>query len=307
MKIPIITGPTASGKTALAFKLSETYNIEFISADAYQVYKYMNIGTAKPSINELNKVKHHLIDFLEPDNTYSAGDFVGQAETAITDILNRNNLPVIVGGTGLYVESLIKGIFNGPKRNENLRGNLKKIYNKKGLNFLYEYLEKIDFEYADKISNRDYQRIIRAIEVYKLTGLPFSKAQKQLHKHPKFEYELFVLNKDRNKLYKDIDMRVNNMFETGWIKEVEELLNKGFLPDFPSFKAIGYREIIDLINNKINKDECISVIQKKTRNFAKRQLTWFRHMDYAININLDSVTKEIIFTYFKENYQFYLK
>jgi tRNA dimethylallyltransferase len=307
MKIPIITGPTASGKTALAFKLSETYNIEFISADAYQVYKYMNIGTAKPTNEELSKVKHHLIDFLEPDNTYSAGDFFVNAQNIINQILDRGNLPLIIGGTGLYIETLSKGIFNGPSRDEKYRDILKSVIDKKGLNFLYEYLKKYDLEYADKISSNDSHRIIRAIEVYKKTGLTFSQAQKKLHTNPDFDYQIFVLTKPREVLYEDINARVLKMFEQGWIEEVKRLLKLGYSSNLPSFKAIGYREIVDYIIDKQDLEQTIKVIQKKTRNFAKRQLTWFRHMNDSVNINLEQNEEVAIFNYFKENYQFYLK
>ncbi len=302
IKIPVITGPTASGKSSIAMELAETYNIELISADAYQIYKYMDIGTATPSNDDLKKVKHHLINELYPDEKYSAGIFFEKTQNLIKYILSRNKLPVIVGGTGMYIETLVKGIFDGPGADYLFRKKMKKVIEKKGIEFLFDYLKKIDFEYANKISKNDTQKIIRAIEVYKLSGMNLSESHKNLMKNPLFEYEIYVINKERQLLYNDINKRTLIMFEKGWINEVENLLKKGYSTNLSSFKAIGYKEIANYLLNNVNLDSTIKIIQKKTRNFAKRQLTWFRHMNNINLINIDKNEKKCIVNAFKSNY-----
>jgi tRNA dimethylallyltransferase len=304
IKIPIITGPTASGKSSLAYELAEEFDIELISADAYQIYKYMNIGTATPSDEELNKVKHYLINELYPDENYSAGIFFEKTEKLIRQILLKNKLPVVVGGTGLYVETLVNGIFDGPKANITFRNKMNLILQKKGVDFLYGYLESIDKEYADKITRNDTQKIIRAIEVYKLTGRNLSESHKTLMKKPSFKYEIFVIMKDRNELYDEINKRTLKMFERGWLKEVENLLNNGYSQELSSFKAIGYREIANYLLHNTNFDILIKTIQKKTRNFAKRQITWFKHMKNISIINIDKNEKKSIVNAFKNNYYY---
>ncbi len=307
IKIPIITGPTASGKSKIALELSENYNVELISADAYQIYKYMNIGTATPNEDDLEKVKHHLINELEPDENYSAGIFFEKAQGLISDILSRGKLPVIVGGTGLYVETLTKGIFDGPKANKEFRNKMNKILKRKGIKFLYDYLSKVDYEYARKISRGDVQKIIRAIEVYKLSGINFTDSHKLLMKKPLFEYDVFVIMKERNLLYESINNRTSVMFDNGWVDEVNDLLNKGYTENLPSFKAIGYKEIAEYLKNNKNPYELIDLIRKKTRNFAKRQITWFRHMKDIKIINIDKNEKKSIVNAFKSNYYYFSK
>lgn len=276
--IPIITGVTATGKTTFVTKLSDRIPVELVNADAFQVYKYMDIGTAKPAKEELSKVKHHLIDILYPDEYYSVGLFFQFAQERIVDILNRNKIPVIIGGTGLYVETLANGIFNGPAKDENLREEYKKEIKKSGINSLYKRLEEIDPEYAARISANDKNRIIRALEVYDLSGLNFTRSHELFHQPPKFKYDVFVFATDRNVLYERINIRVEEMFEKGWAEEVKKLLEMGYSTDIPSFRAIGYREIASHLDGEMTFDELLKTIKKRTRNFAKRQLTWFRHM-----------------------------
>ncbi|MGA1847314.1 tRNA (adenosine(37)-N6)-dimethylallyltransferase MiaA [Deferribacter abyssi] len=287
MRIPVITGPTATGKTDFVLKLAEYFDIEIISADAYQVFKYMNIGTAKPTKNELDKVKHHLIDILTPDNNYSAGDFFNHAESLIKDILNKGKMPVIVGGTGLYVESLTKGIFKGPSRNEEIRKELNEIACEKGIPFLHKELKKVDPLYASKVSENDLVRIIRALEVYRILNIPFTEAHKLFHKRPEFKYNVYVFYRNRNKLYSLINERVDKMFDVGWIDEVKNLNQLGYDSKYSSFKAIGYTEIENFLKNGGDIDDIKNDIKKKTRRFAKRQFTWFKHMDKTIWIDVD--------------------
>lgn len=276
--IPVITGPTATGKTDFVLNLAKKVDLEIISADAYQVYKYMDIGTAKPSLEERKQIKHHLIDILTPDKTYSAGDFFDNTEKLIKEILSKNKKPIIVGGTGLYVETLQKGLFKGPPRNEQIRNEFRNIIKDKGLKYLYEHLKKIDQEYALKISENDSVRIIRALEVYEILKIPFTEAHRIYHKYPKFQYKIYVFYRKRQNLYDRINKRVDTMINLGWIDEVNNLKNMGYSKDLPSMKAIGYGEIYDYIEGKMDLDKTIQKIKKRTRNFAKRQLTWFRHM-----------------------------
>ena len=303
--IPVISGPTASGKSLLALQIAEELNIEVISADAYQVYKYMDIGTSKPTPGSRAFLKHHLIDVVCPDATYSAGLFFNDAEHCVADILGNNKLPVVVGGTGLYIETLFKGIFNGPHRDNDIRKELNSIADKHGWGYLYDQLQEIDPSYAAIVSKNDKTRITRALEVYKKTGIPLTKAYKILHRKPKFKYKLFINDLDRKLIYKKINDRVEEMFYSGWIQEVDDLIRKGYPEDTQAFKAIGYREIALYLKNKSSLDDLKSDIKRKTRSYAKRQLTWFKHMDGIVYIPEDEV--QTFTASFVEQYSFYLK
>jgi tRNA dimethylallyltransferase len=278
VKIPIVTGPTASGKTALSIETALKLGAEIISADAYQVYKGMDIGTGKASPEELAAVPHHLIDILEPDATYSAGDFFFQAEKHIADIISRGKIPVIAGGTGLYAETLIKGIFDAPPRNETLRAELEEEGEKKGYAHLHGVLAEMDPEFASSIPESDKTRIIRGLEINTDLGITVREAQKHFHINPSYEYSVFILSDERERMYARINERVLKMFDAGWVEEVKKLLNIGYNENLHSFKAIGYREIAFHIKGEAGFHSVVSEIQKKTRNFAKRQVTWFRHM-----------------------------
>ncbi|MCX8083720.1 MAG: tRNA (adenosine(37)-N6)-dimethylallyltransferase MiaA [Calditerrivibrio sp.] len=304
MKIPIITGYTATGKTEIALLISKYLPVEIISADAFQVYKYMDIGTAKPSKEELSAVKHHLIDILEPDETYSAGVFFEKAEQLIEEISKRCKIPIIVGGTGLYVETLKKGLFVEPALIKELRPSIEKELSSKGISYFYQALLQKDPIYAQKISKNDRNKILRAFEIMESTGLTVTEAHKKYHRQPKFLYNIYVIEKNRIKLYDDINKRVINMFSSGWVDEVKRLLDRGFSPQLHSFKAIGYREIAEfLCNSNITLQQLINYIQTKTRQFAKRQITWFKHMDgikrvdYGV-LNIDNLVHDIELNYF---------
>jgi tRNA dimethylallyltransferase len=278
MKIPVVTGPTASGKTAAVLGLAEKYSIEIISADAYQVYKYMNIGTAKPDLAELQAVRHHLIDIFTPDMTYSAGLFFEQAQRCIKDVLERGHIPVVAGGTGMYVETLQKGIFAGPDRDPHLRGKIEAEMDEKGAEYMHGLLVSIDPEFAAKIKTADKTRILRGLEINRQLGMNVADAQREYHRFPDYEYDIFVLTEDRQKIYERINARVDRMFEAGWASEVASLLEMGYTCDMDSFKAIGYREIAHNLTNGADPENASERIKTLTRNFAKRQLTWFRHM-----------------------------
>lgn len=286
MIIPIITGPTASGKSNIAYLAAlECKNVEIISADAFQVYKHLNIGTAKVSKEELKNVTHHLIDIMEPDECYNAGIFVEHTETLIEEILNRGNIPVIAGGTGLYIKSLVDGIFNCPDIDENVRSELKKDLDNLGIKAMYEKLQSIDPDYAAIISNNDPARTIRALEVYNGLGITLTEAHVKYSRQAKYKYFTTILETDRNILYDNINKRTVKMFEEGWVNEVKSILDMGYTPDIPSFRAIGYKAIADLILNGGDEELVKTNIAKETRHFAKRQLTWFRHRENIIKYN----------------------
>ncbi|WP_022849697.1 tRNA (adenosine(37)-N6)-dimethylallyltransferase MiaA [Limisalsivibrio acetivorans] len=279
MRIPIITGPTATGKTELALELADRIDGEIISADAYQVYRYMDIGTAKPSMEERRGISHHLIDILDPSETYSAGDFFENAERCITDILNRGKKPIIAGGTGLYAETLIKGIFTGPGRDDELRESIRSEIEEKGSETVHARLASIDPGFAERVEPADVTRIIRGLEINENCGMNVRDAQREFHRKGAFEYDVFMLSDDRKRMYARIEERVDRMFDAGWEAEVKGILDMGYHSELDSFKAIGYREIASMLAGDLEKDFVVEEIKKKTRNFAKRQVTWFKRMD----------------------------
>ena len=235
-KIIAITGPSSSGKTALAVQLAKELDGEIISVDSRQIYKGLDIGTAKPSIDERNKITHHLIDIIEPSECYTAGLFVEHTERLIDDIRNRGNIPLIVGGTGLYIKSLRDGIFNCPKIDPNIRKNLQNSIEDKGLKFLYEKLQQVDSQYAEKISCNDPVRIVRALEVYEGLGVTFTEAHKKYKTQPKHNYSILVLYPDRASLYEDINKLTDLMWNNGLVEETKSLLDKGFKEDCFGFR-----------------------------------------------------------------------
>ncbi|UOD34315.1 tRNA (adenosine(37)-N6)-dimethylallyltransferase MiaA [Deferribacteraceae bacterium V6Fe1] len=291
MKIPIITGPTATGKSDFALEVSKHLKIEIINADAFQVYKFMDIGTAKPSAVELKKCKHHLVDIITPDIQYNVGEFFAHCEKLIPDIMSRGRLPVIVGGTGLYVESLVKGLCQVSGRDENIYKRLSFECESVGLEKMYDKLSAVDPDYAQKISKNDKKRILRALEAYFVLGIPFSQMHKKYHKKLQYDFDVYVFNNDRDLLYEKINNRVDKMIEIGWLDEVNRLLSLGYDENSPGFKAIGYRELVGYLRYGGDFDMVVSDIKKKTRNFAKRQLTWFRHMEDVIFLNFSKIDR----------------
>lgn len=278
MIIPIITGPTSSGKSGTAYNAAlKTGIVEIISADAFQVYTGLDIGTAKISKQEMQQVKHHLINIMQPDECYSAGMFVQQAEKLIDDIIKRGKVPVVAGGTGLYIKSLTDGIFDCPEIESSVRKELQKKAELDGLSALYHNLMQVDKEYASKISSNDPARIIRALEIYYGLGISLTEAHKKYSREPKYKYTCAVLWQDRKALYEKINERTVQMWQKGWKQEVENLLNAGYTVECPSFRAIGYKLIADYIINGGSEEYVINQISKETRHFAKRQFTWFKN------------------------------
>ena len=294
---PLITivGPTAVGKTDLTLNLAEHLHAEVISGDAYQVYKQLNIGTAKPSMDELNRVKHHLIDILEPNDSYSVSIFQDQAKEIIASLKDQNILPILSGGTGLYVQSLLENYnFNDVKPDENLRAKLDELYNTKGIEGLRDYAFILGKEHNIEIQYNDKHRLYRTIEI--LHHGDVDSLRNQTKDGVSYKGPVIGLMRDRDKLYERINLRVDIMFDAGLIEEVEQLLKSGVNSDCQAFKGIGYKEVVEYINGRITLDECRDLIKKNTRHFAKRQITWYKRMPYIEWIHIDNDTsKDFIF------------
>lgn len=280
MKIPVIVigGPTASGKTQLAIEWALRINGEIISCDSRQIYKYMDIGTAKPTLEERNLIPHHLIDIIYPDEIMSAGEFQKLARACIEDIYRRGKVPLLVGGTGLYIRAVIRDINFPPKVDESIREMIKEKVKKEGLSRVYEELQRIDPVTANKISPNDEIRITRALEVYYATGKPISYYRRGIDvDYPEYNIVYFVLNPPRDLLYKRIEERVDKMIKLGLIDETKYILGLGYSPELPSLQTLGYREIIKYIHGMYSLESAVEEIKKETRRYAKRQLTWFRN------------------------------
>lgn len=282
-KVIVICGPTASGKTALSIELAKKIDGEIISADSMQIYRDMDIGTAKPDDEEKQGIKHYLMDYISPEQRYSVAQFKKDATEAIEEILSKGKTPIIVGGTGLYINSLIYGIeYKEIEIDEEYRKKLEKIIEEQGLEVLYEKANKIDSEAMKKISPTDKKRIMRVLEIYKATGKTKTEQDEESRKNGvQYEYEMFVLNMDREKLYERINRRVDIMIEKGLIQEVENLEKK--YNKFPTaMQGLGYKEVVDYKEGKYTKEEMIEKIKMESRRYAKRQLTWFRKNKEAI-------------------------
>lgn len=276
-KVIVICGPTASGKTSLSIELAKKINGEIISSDSMQIYKDMDIGTAKPTKEKMENIKHYLIDFVPPNERYSVASFKQDAEKAIEEILTKGKVPIVVGGTGLYVNSLIYGIeFNSIKIDEEYRKELDKRAEKEGLENLYNEAKKIDPEAIKNISKNDKKRIIRILEIYKQTGKTKTEQEIESRKNGvKYDYKVFAINMDREVLYERINKRVDIMIEQGLIQEVENLVKK--YKEFPTaMQGLGYKEVVQFINGELTKEEMIEKIKQETRRYSKRQITWFK-------------------------------
>lgn len=285
----VITGPTGIGKTNLSLKLAKSLNGEIISSDSMQIYKYMNIGTAKLSPLKMEGIPHHLLDIFYPNEDFTVSDFKLKAKSLITDINRKNKLPMVVGGTGLYINSLVYDLdFTKVVYDENIRTKYDKISKEKGLKYLHNLLEEIDPISANKININDKKRVIRALEIYDITKKPMSEYNKNFRKENKdYNLAMICLNMDRSKLYDKINKRVDYMIENGLIEEVKFLLEMGYKPDSVALQGIGYKEIIMHLNKDSTLEESIDLIKQKSRNYAKRQLTWFRRDNRIKWIDVD--------------------
>ena len=293
-KVIIIGGPTASGKTKLSVELAKKINGEIVSADSMQIYKEMDIGTAKVEQEEMQGIKHYLLDFIEPNMRYSVADFKKDAKNAIREIIEKGKMPICVGGTGLYIDSLIYEIdYPDLPIDLEFRKQLEKTAREEGLSELYEQAKRIDIEAASKISPNDEKRIIRIIEIYYETGKTKTELEKNSKKDPEFDYIVFAIDMPREELYERINKRVDIMIENGLIQEVQNIYNK--YNEFPtSMQALGYKEVVEYLDGKIDKETMIEKIKMETRRYAKRQLTWFRKNKQTIWLNGNNTVEENI-------------
>ncbi len=274
--ILVIAGPTASGKTAVGIELAQRLNGEIISADARQIYRFMDIGTAKPTTEERAAARHHLIDFVNPDEDYSAGQFAEDASAVIGDIQRRGKMPIVVGGAGLYIRALFDGFSPMPKISPEIRARLQEE-GRDCLPSLYKRLCEVDPEWAEKIQATDTQRILRGLEVYEASGKPLSEYQKVPPTPPiRHTASYFGLYWEREVLYDRINARACLMFENGLIEEAASLRDRGYSPDLNALNAFGYREIFQYLNGKTTLDRALADLQQGTRRYAKRQMTFFR-------------------------------
>ena len=293
-KVVVIVGPTASGKTAVSIELAKKINGEIISSDSMQIYKDMDIGTAKPSKEEMQGIKHYLLDFVEPDKSFNVAKYKSMAESAIEEILKKGKVPIIVGGTGLYVNTLVDGIeFADVPGDEEYRNELIEKGYREGAMSIYKELEKVDSESAKKIDPNNIRRVARALEIYKVTGKTKTQLDIESRKEVKYDYRLFGMEWDRETLYNRIDLRVDKMIEAGLIDEVRNVTEK-FKISNTAVQGLGYKEVIEYINGHITKEEMIEKIKGETRKYAKRQLTWFRKNKQTIWLNgLDDIQNNL--------------
>jgi tRNA dimethylallyltransferase len=274
--IPILVGPTASGKTDVSLRIAERTSVEILSADSRQVYRHMDIGTAKPSEDERRRVPHHCIDIADPDAVFSAGQYGILARRIVHDILSGNKTALGVGGSGLYIRALVDGIFHGNFRDEEVRRRLSEETDGLGLEAMHRRLRVVDPDAAGRIHVNDRKRIIRALEVCAISGRPLSRLQKEGTEPADFNPLFFGLNWPREVLYDRIERRVDRMMDNGFVDEVRKLKESGYSPAHNALDSVGYREIFQHLDGRINLEETVALIKRNTRRFAKRQMTWFR-------------------------------
>ena len=278
-KIIIIAGPTASGKSSLAIEVAKKLNSQIVSSDSMQIYKHMDIGTAKITESEMQNIKHHMIDIVNPDEEYSVSDYANQAKAIIDNLHKENIIPIVCGGTGLYIDSLLYPLSLGAK-DDSIRQKLQKEYEEFGAEYMHDKLKAIDPKEAQKVHANNVKRVLRALEIYELTGKTKSE-QEDRNKDLCYDTLLICLNPEREDLYQRINKRVDEMFEKGLVREVEDLVNDGYKFDLQSMQAIGYKEFQDYISGYKTLDEVKEEIKKGTRHYAKRQLTWFKRYDFC--------------------------
>ena len=288
-KILAVVGPTASGKTGLSIALAKKYNGEVVSADSMQIYKGMQIATAKPTKEEMNGIRHHMIDFLKPDMSYSVGQYVLDAREAVDSVISRGKLPILCGGTGLYVDSLLQGIdFVEDSSDDKIRDELTKLAQEKGAEYLLSILKEFDPESAARLEREiNIKRIVRAIEFYRVTGKTITEQNEESRlKGSRYDSLIIGLTAtDRQYIYDRINRRVDIMLEQGLLDEAKEVLNSNLSET--SSKAIGYKQLLPYLKNEQSLDECVERLKTETRRYAKRQLTWFRRNDSIHWINID--------------------
>lgn len=275
-RVIVIVGPTCSGKSDVAIKLADKLDTEIISADSRQIYKYLDIGTAKPSPNELKKIEHHFINHLNPDEDYNVSKFEHEALNVIEQLFSRNKIPIVVGGSGLYIKGLVDGIVDEVGRDEEYREQLMSLRKENGNEYLFEMLKKVDPESAGKMLPQNWKRVIRALEVFHISGKTINELYDSQTREVDFKFVQFGLRWERAELYRRIEARVDEMIIAGLVGEVKSLLERGYNQSLNSLNTVGYKEIIDHLNGLITLERAIELIKRNTRRYAKRQMTWFR-------------------------------
>lgn len=275
-KVIVIVGPTASGKSDCAIELAKRIDGEIVSADSMQIYREMNIGTAKVTNEEMSGVKHYMINIINPDEDFNVAMYKKMAEEALEEIVSKGKMPIVVGGTGLYINTLVNGIeFSEIDKDEEYRKELEKKVSVEGIDGIYEELKSIDPEAANIIDKNNVRRVIRALEIYKVTGKTKTELDKESIKETKFDFLMYGIKTDREELYNRINKRIDYMMEQGLVSEVEEL-NKKYKMSKTALQGLGYKEVIEYINGNCNYDEMIEKLKMETRRYAKRQITWFK-------------------------------
>lgn len=300
-KVPIIliVGPTGVGKTEISLEIALALNTEIINADSRQIYKLMDIGTAKPPKALQSKVKHHLIDIIYPDEYFSAGEYGRRAREVILSLRERGMIPLIIGGSGLYIKALIYGFFKGPEADQEMREFFMEYADKNGESSLYERLRKVDPDAAKRIHPKDTMRIVRALEVYEKTGKPISILQDNFAmKNSPYRPIMIGLFREKKNLYKRIDKRVDLMIDQGLIDEVKGLLDMGYSEGLNSMMGIGYKQIIGFLKGEYDLNSAIAILKRDSRRYAKRQMTWFRKAEgiewIDVTDNLDDNVRKIL-------------
>lgn len=292
-KLVVITGPTAVGKTEISINLAKNINGSIISADSIQIYKYMDIGSAKITSEEMQGVKHYLVDELYPDEEFNIYKFKKMAEEAMAEIYAEGRIPIIVGGTGFYIQSLLYDVeFDENDNDYTYRNELEQLAKEKGNEYVHNMLREVDEKAAESIHMNNSKRVIRALEFYRQTGKKISEHnEEQRKKESPYDFRYFVLNRDREQLYERINKRIDIMLENGLIEEVKTLLDKGYGRELVSMQGLGYKEIAAYLEGEMSFEEAVYILKRDTRHFAKRQLTWFRResdviwMDYEVYNN----------------------
>jgi tRNA dimethylallyltransferase len=292
-KIIAIAGPTAVGKTKFAIEVAKAFNGEVVSCDSMQLYKYMDIGSAKPTPEEMAQAKHHLVDFLDPRDEFSVSRYQEIAKEAINDILSRGKIPVISGGTGLYLNSLLYNMdFSSVPGDYSYRNELTELAEKEGNEYIHNMLAQQDPEAASKIHPNNVKKVVRALERLKEGEGKIKQFSDIKEETTDYEAILIGLTRDREELYNRINLRVDLLMEAGLLEEVQQLMNMGLTPDNISMKGIGYKEIMDYLDGKYSLEEAVETVKKNTRHYAKKQLTWFRRYDKMNWLDISKFTSD---------------
>ncbi|MDW7667585.1 MAG: tRNA (adenosine(37)-N6)-dimethylallyltransferase MiaA [Bacillota bacterium] len=294
-KLIVVLGPTSVGKTKVSVDIAKKIDSEIISTDSMQIYKKMDIGTAKITDSEKEGIKHHMIDLIDPDEEFTVYDYQNLSLDIINNLLRKNKIPILVGGSGLYINSILYDLdFNKVSSNDEVREKYYNLEKEKGKMYIYDMLKEKDPEAAEKIHPNNVKRVVRALEVLEISGEKYSQNSNFRKYSNKYDFIIIGLEMNRELLYNRINKRVDEMIKEGLINEVEELYNSGYDKSYQSMQAIGYKEIIDFKEGNISKDEALRLIKRNTRRFAKRQITWFKP---------DDRIKWFDMTNYKEDYQ----